>query len=326
MEQQQLKIEQQQLKQKQDNILFIINKNNKLITKQKINNIFKQFNINYKINNLSYFQEALTHISYCLNLNDEEYNKIINEIKNNEEFKNNKDYKNSILPLNKCYERLEFLGDSIIKPILTTYIYQRYPNSNEGFMSKLRSNLEKTNILSKFFDIIELKDYILLSRNFESSRELKNIKEDCFEAFIGALYYDYYIINNKYGEIYDIITNIIIQLIEKYIDLSLVLVNDINYKEKMNIFCNKYKFSHVYGEIKQSNETILQNNQKINIIKYEMFVKINNQIISSGIGYSKIDAEQNAAKNALIILSKKFNDNIININENDIIDEYIIDD
>ena len=38
-----------------------------------------------------------------------------------------------------------------------------------------------------------------------------------------------------------------------------------------------------------------------------------------------IHAEQNAAKNALIILSKKFNDNIININENDIIDEYIID-
>lgn len=304
--------------QKQDEILFIINKNNKLITIQKINNIFKQFRIEYKINNISYFQQALTHISYCLNLEDKEYEKIINEIKDKKEFKN------VVLPLNKCYERLEFLGDSVIKPILTTYIYQRYPNSDEGFMSKLRANLEKTNILSEFFDVLDLKEYILISRDNEINnfRELKNIKEDCFEAFIGALYYDYYVINNKYGKIYDIITNMIIQLIEKYIDLSLILVNDINYKEKMNIFCNKYKFPPaVYGEVKQTTEQIIQNNQKINIIKYEMFVKINGQIISTGIGLSKMEASQNAAKNALNILNKKFNDNIKNNDDNE---EYII--
>lgn len=305
---------------KQDEILFIINKNNKLITKEKINNIFKQFKINYKINDLKYFQQALIHISYCLNLEEEEYEKIINEIKNKDEFKN------VILPFNYCYERLEFLGDSIIKPILTTYIYNRYPNSDEGFMSKLRSNLERTNILSEFFDILNLKEYILISRDNEINnfRELKNIKEDCFEAFIGALYYDYFIKYNKFGEIYDIITNIIIQLIENNIDLSLILVNNINYKEKMNILCNKYKFPPaVYGEVKQSNEQITQNNQTINIIKYEMFVKINNQIISTGVGFSKKEASQNAAKNALVILNKKFN-NYNKNNDND--DEYIIND
>jgi len=305
---------------KEDEILYIINKNNKRITEDKINKILEEFGIEYKINNIEYFQEALTHSSYCLNLEEDEYNKIINEIKYKKEFKN------IILPLNKCYERLEFLGDSVIKPILTTYIYKRYPNSDEGFMSKLRANLERTNILSEFFDIINLKEYILISREneIENVRELNNIKEDCFEAFIGALYYDYYNTFNSYGKIYDIITNIIIQLIEKYIDLSLILVNNINYKDKINIFCNKYKFPPAeYGEVKQFTDFIIKNNQKIKVLKFEMFIKLNNQIISTGLGLSKKEGEQNAAKNALTILNKQFNefnvDTIIN-------DEYIIDD
>lgn len=310
-----------------DEILFIINKNNKLLTKDKINNIFKKFNINYKINDLKYFQQALTHKSYCLDLDNDEYDNIINEIKNK------KDFKNVILPFNLCYERLEFLGDSIIKPILTTYIYHRYPNNDEGFMSKLRSNLERTNILSEFFDVLELKEYILISRDNEINnyRELKNIKEDCFEAFIGALYYDYYKKNNKYGEIYDIITNIIIYMIENYIDLSLILINNINYKEKINIFCNKYKFPPaLYKEAKKTHEQTIKNEQIINVIKYEMYVEINNQIISKGYGYSKMDAMQNAAKNALNVLSKKFNNNdksnIINNDDDNSSSEYIIDD
>ena len=73
---------------KEDEILYIINKNNKRITEDKINKILEEFGIEYKINNIEYFQEALTHSSYCLNLEEDEYNKIINDIKYKKEFKN----------------------------------------------------------------------------------------------------------------------------------------------------------------------------------------------------------------------------------------------
>ena len=91
-------------------------------------------------------------------------------------------------------ERLEFLGDSIIGAIVTHYLYERYPDQDEGFMTRLKIKLVNGETLAFFAELIHLDEYVLISRHVEdrcNGRESVKVLEDCFEAFIGALYLDF---------------------------------------------------------------------------------------------------------------------------------------
>ena len=118
----------------------------------------------------------------------------------------------------KNYERLEFLGDAIIKPIISIYLVERYPYENEGFLSTLRTKIESTNTLSHFFKCLGLHDYILLSQSVEQENGRNNIHilEDCFEAFIGALFKYSQLNGISYGDIMNIIQKLMNILIEKF--------------------------------------------------------------------------------------------------------------
>ena len=176
-----------------NSVIYNINPENRLITKEFINDIMVRFGINdkrkqnYKVNNLDYFITATTHKTYSLDVSEEEYNTI------KEMYYLNYPDSNYVFIQNTNYERLEFIGDSIIKPILTDYITSYFINQNEGFLSKLRSRLEKTQFFSNLTKLLNLKDYILISRQYEET-DTRNtnlsIMEDVFEAFIGALYLD----------------------------------------------------------------------------------------------------------------------------------------
>jgi ribonuclease-3 len=295
-------------------IIFSLNNKNKLITKDFIENSIKNYNMNYKINNIELFIRCFSHKSYCINPEySNEYSILINEFN-----KTNSNY-NNIIPIQKLsYERLEYLGDAIIKPIITKYIYDRYPDQQEGFMSKLRTKIESTETLSKFCKTIGFDEYILLSRELEENNNRyndKNILEDVFEAFIGALYIDG---ENKegFGYIYNLINKFIISLIENVIDISSLIVNEINYKEELIKFCHIQRYPDpIYGVVK-IHKTYDDNRILIN---YEMFVKINNNIEGTGIGSLKRVGEQNAAKHALEKLSDDFKKSVEEENE------YIID-
>lgn len=90
-------------------------------------------------------------------------------------------------------ERLEFLGDAVLGLLVAEYLYEHFPEKDEGFLTQMRSKLvNNKRALARFADAIDLGDYIILSPNMEQSggRENASILADAFEAIIGALYLD----------------------------------------------------------------------------------------------------------------------------------------
>lgn len=296
------------MEQKINFIIYNINSNNKLITEDIINDIMTRFNINtkrkqnYKVKDIGYFITATTHKTYSLNLEDEEYEDIKNKFY--ELYPDNE----LVFLQNQNYERLEFIGDAVLKPILTDYITSYFIKQNEGFLSKLRSKLEKTQMFSNITKILNLKEYILLSRQYEETgtRETnKSIMEDVFEAFIGALYLDAKE-QKDCGYAFKLIHTLIYNIFESDIygiDLQKLSIDD-NYKDILNSFCNSHKLPLPIYKLKNKTESI--NKRGINIYKtknYFVIVKVQD-FETEGTGNNKKEAEQNAAFNMLKMINQ----------------------
>jgi dsRNA-specific ribonuclease len=276
-----------------DNIeLQILNSKNKYITIEYIENTLKKYNINYKVKNLSYFQMALIHSSYL--------KKSINIIKNRQKYNLNEVYTEEIscettiidanvIPLQTTsYERMEFLGDSVIHLILAEYLYTRYPDQCEGFMTRLRTKIENGDSLAYLSKVLNLHEYVLISSILETSnyRE-KNIKilEDVFESFIAALYLDSGL---------EITKKFIISLIEKEIDMAQLLYNETNYKDSLMQYYHKMRWTEPIYSLVELTGPEHKKNFKMCVKHYKL------GIIGTGTGSCKKKGEQIAAKNALI--------------------------
>jgi len=247
------------------------NKNNKLITSSDVTNIMLALNINdFKINNLDHYKKAFVHESYT-------------KLSDYKLFTNNNNY----LELqNKSYETMEFLGDSLLGSIVSNYLYKRYTllyNENEGFLTKIKNKIVNGESLAYLSNNLNFNKYLVISNHLEvncDGRNNKNILEDTLEAFIGAIYLDQ---NN-----YNLLEMFIINLIEKYVDFSDLIVNDTNYKDQLlRYFHNNFKLHPIY-KIEKKNDLFY-----CNVIKED-------SIISEGIAESKKKAEQLASRNTLI--------------------------
>ena len=89
-------------------------------------------------------------------------------------------------------ERLEFLGDTILNSIISQYLFLKYPEISEGLLSRIRSQLVKSDTLSKKAKFLKLHKAVRLSKgtmNINDSHK-KSIYEGCLEALIGAVYID----------------------------------------------------------------------------------------------------------------------------------------
>lgn len=116
--------------------------------------------------NLQLLDTALTHTSYA--------------------------YEAKQLPRPEHNERLEFLGDSVVSVVVSTYIYAKYPDKDEGYLSKLRAFLVCEATLARLAKQVGLGEYLRLG-NGElrvSGRERPSILADAFEAVVGAYYLD----------------------------------------------------------------------------------------------------------------------------------------
>lgn len=125
--------------------------------------ISKIFNIN--IDNKELFRQALTHPSFTKELN---------------------------LPYQDCYERLEFLGDAVLKLVVSEVLYNMYPDYTEGSMSKIRSIVVSDATLAKICEDIGLAKYIIVSPHEEKQgcKNVESVKACAFEATLGAFYLD----------------------------------------------------------------------------------------------------------------------------------------
>ena len=267
-----------------------LNPNNVLIKKKNIDDILKKGNINIEINDLSVWQRSFVHKSYVSKADTKHSDS--NELKGL--------LSDNVVPLQpKSNERLEWLGDAKLQGSVSYYLWERYPEQDEGFLTKLRSKLVKTNNLSFLAKKIGLTPYLLLSYHVEfgcQGRTNPRILENTFEAFIGAMFVDF---SNKVNPAYgnEVVRHFIISIIEKYVDMVELVIKDENSKDQLMWYFQK-NFSGLYPiylKEKYENECfyiyVLEPNSNI--------------VVGRGHARSKKQAEQNAAKNALSYYAKK---------------------
>lgn len=205
------------------------NPNNRLITKSEVENILNYFeNIGdngerLKINNLEHFQRAFVHESY--------YQSIQNAIINN-------DFKgapcSTYIPC-ESNERLEYLGDHVLKAVLGRYLFQRFDGEREGFMTKLKIKIEKCSMLHQFGVTLGFKKFLLLSLQVENQTILDMFRgratpayyEDAFEAFIGAISVEFGVQGYIYAD------RFVRSIIENVIDFAEIISTNDNFKDSL---------------------------------------------------------------------------------------------
>ncbi len=275
----------------EEEIIYIpYNLNNILITENDIMQILKKYNVNIdKVNHLEYFQQSFTHKSYCKRVyyTDEIMSAARKELGNPP---------NLLELFDKSYERLEYFGDRVLKVIVSMYLFHRFPNQDEGFMTRLQTKIEDKKNLAVMCKEMGLNKYFIISKQIESlnGRSLDKIHEDVFEAFVGALF-----LSNGFEPCMYLIVN----LLETLIDYSEKLYCDNNYKDKLLRVHHQNKWTSpqyvtIHFEGPTHKRKYIMGLEKHDAKKD---APIEERCISYGVGSSKKEGEQNASKMALII-------------------------
>lgn len=262
------------------------NEHNKIIGRQDIIEIFRSYGLEATPKNLSLYRTSMVHRSYCTRKNE-------NFLTGNTECPSN------CIPLQEeSYERLEFLGDTVIATIIGNYAFDRFPErENEGFLTKMRTKLVNGNMLAHLCSFTSISKFIIISKQIESNqgRMNKKILEDCFEAFIGAMFKDFCLQQQDDPSINPLMLCDIwlVNLIEENIDFTELILSNTNYKDQfIKYYINTYNETPKFYEI---NSEVTANGKR-----YEVCAKNSKMaIISSGVGSSKKIAENDAALNAL---------------------------
>jgi ribonuclease-3 len=182
-------------------------------------------------------------------------------------------------------ERLEFLGDSILQLCISEYLYKNYNEKSEGELTRARALIVCENSLYDISQSLCLGKHIFMSKGEEltGGRERVSILADCVEALIAAIYLDAGLERTR-----QFIIDHFENTIEKAIGNELIL----DYKTKLQEI------------LQQKGEVLI----KYNLLKFEgpphrrkffTEVEVENRALGIGCGYSKKEAEQNAAKEAL---------------------------
>ncbi|MCT2538000.1 ribonuclease III [Aquibacillus koreensis] len=181
-------------------------------------------------------------------------------------------------------ERLEFLGDAVLELGVSQYLYREFPDMAEGELTKFRASIVCEPSLVNFANDINFSNYILLGKGEEMTggRNRPALLADVFESFIGALYLD-----QGYDEV--------IHFLEKYVYPKIskgAFSHAMDYKSQLQEFVQRDKKSIV-------EYTIVEEKGPAHNREFVAQVLINSEIAGVGIGRTKKEAEQRAAKKAL---------------------------
>ncbi len=200
----------------------------------------------------------------------------------------------SYLNENKWYalghnERLEFLGDAVLELAVTDYLYHKYPEKNEGEMTSLRSALVNANTCADVSSTLNVNDYLLLSKGEakDIGRARAFILANTLEAIIGAIYLD---------QGYEVAKNFIYEQVFSRVDN---IIKDGTWLDAKSQFQEKAQeetgVTPAYKTIKEEGP----DHDK----RFTVGVYLNKELVGTGEGQSKQDAEQEAAKKALLAKS-----------------------
>ncbi|MBE6068251.1 ribonuclease-3 [Clostridium pascui] len=187
-------------------------------------------------------------------------------------------------------ERLEFLGDSVLQLIITEYLFKNYKNKSEGELSRKRSLIVCENSLFEVAQKWELGQYINMSKGEEltGGRDRISILADCVEAVIAAIYLD-----KGIEVIKEFVIRNFFNIIEKAMKDEIILDYKTKLQEKLQ---ERGDVEIIYDLLKYEGPPHRR--------KFYTQVKLNDKILGHGSGYSKKQAEQNAAKEAIKIMEE----------------------
>lgn len=189
------------------------------------------------------------------------------------------------------YERLEFLGDSVLSFVTSDFLMREFPEENEGQLTKKKSLIVSRAVLAKVAENLGIKNYLILSGSAEKGgvAEQESVLTAALEAVIGAVYLDGGIERAR-----ALIEREILADLDEYLGHR----DHINYKSLLQEYSQsrfrtypKYSVSSTFGP----------EHDKIFVVE----VKVRGKSIGKGRGKSKKDAEQMAAKEALQVLRKQ---------------------
>lgn len=197
---------------------------------------------------LSLYVEALTHRSYA-----NEHNQ------------------------NYSYQRLEYLGDSVLSFLTAEYLYKQFPNKHEGELTVLRKRLVCSNTETAIAKQLGLSNLILLGVGAAKSTGIDKILEDCFESLIGAIYLDLGL-----NPIRKLLTNTLFKF-----DNDQIMNNALDYKTLVQEALMKHNTKNAMYHTKQLGPN-----------SFEAILKVDGIIYGKGLGHNKKTAEKAAAAEA----------------------------
>jgi len=183
-------------------------------------------------------------------------------------------------------ERLEFLGDAILEMVVTEYLFKKYPDSPEGELTNLRASLVNSTNLAKVAENLKIGDFLYMSKGESKDKNPKSrqyILANAFEAVLGAIYLDGGITASR-----KFVQSAVLSTLEEILDKKLY-VDPKSYfqemaQEKTGI-TPSYKVISAVGP--DHNKT------------FTIGIYLGEEMIATGKGTSKQEAQTNAAQAAL---------------------------
>jgi ribonuclease-3 len=216
--------------------------------------ILKKFG--YRPKELKYFYKAITHKSF----------------RNQEiEFSN---------------ERLEFLGDAVLDSVVADYLFVKFEDEDEGYLTRIKSKIVNRKTLSDIGEAMNIRE--ILRYNQARSINLSTLEGNAFEAILGAIYLD-----GGYESVKKSVQN---HVFRNFVNINRLLEEEIDFKSRLFIWCQKKKLQLNFDVLKEVNTG--------SGWVYEVEVEINGKKYGRGRGSAKKLAEQEAAKETLELLGE----------------------
>lgn len=179
-------------------------------------------------------------------------------------------------PIN--YERLEFLGDSILGSVISAYLYKKVPTGSEGYLTKMRSKIVSREHLNELGKDLNLIRFVI--SNVDETNVGDNIHGNIFEALIGAIYLDKgYQVCQKF--IYE-------NVIDPYVDIEKLEGKITSYKGLIIEWCQKQKKKYRFDTYEDSGNEPIKH--------FSVKVSIDGEQVAKGRATSKKKAEEQASK------------------------------
>jgi ribonuclease-3 len=187
-------------------------------------------------------------------------------------------------------ERLEYLGDAVLDAILSDFLFEKFPEANEGFLTKIRSRIVNRDVLNQLALSMGF-NKILVSR-INSSHLTKNLYGDAFEALIGSVFLDKGFKKTK---------NVFIKnVLNKYLDLELIVKTDTDYKSLVFEWVQKNKSNLIFTYSEEYDFNLKKS-------VFSTILSIDKEEFGVGHGSSKKEAEQEAANQTWKKLKDNYN-------------------